>query len=165
MRKSWIKRGKKKLGKSPKYENRRICDYMWGTIIILRDQICKICLENIAMQGHHIFAKRECPSTRYDLRIGIGVCGGCHDPKLHTNPEMYRHILIAHVGGQETYDRLKALASIKTDPRHDYALIELLLWQDLAEYGVERPDGWREWKEWKKEKWLRDIRKNAPDYQ
>ena len=159
-----IKRGKKKLGKSQRPDSiaRRIADYMWGTIIILRDPWCAFHrpIKEPATVGHHIFAKGECPSTRYNLKVGLPLCGGCHEFKAHSNPEAYRHIVIAYVGGQDAYDRLFYLAGMRDTSKPDYKLVELMLWQDLNEYKVYKPEGWDYWKEWKKEAWLRNIRRS-----
>ena len=162
MKRSYIKRGKKKLGPSQKPEAiaRRVCDYMWGTLIILRDQVCMYCHKNIATVGHHIFAKKDCPRTRYELLCGIGLCIGCHDPKIggvaHTNPEAVRHINKAKVG--KGWDALKARALMPGKVNHDFKLIEIMLWQDFKAYHIYKPEGWDGWKEWKKIKWLREVR-------
>lgn len=168
LKRTAIKRGtkpmarKKKLGKSqrPDAIAKRVCDYMWGTIVILRDKWCQyhLPIKQPATVGHHVFAKGECPATRYDLRIGMGLCGGCHEFRAHSNPEAYRDINIRHLGGQDVYDRLFALSQMRTT-KPDLKLIELMLWQDLAGYGVLRPDLWDTWKEWKKEQYLREKRR------
>jgi len=132
---------------------------MWGTIIILRDPICVYCGLHRANHPHHIFCKKDCPSTRYDLKNGMGLDGGCHKFKAHCNPEMYRHINIKHVGGQEEHDKLTARASMLVTSR-DYKLIEISLWQDLKEYGVFKPKDWDSWKEYKKKEYLSEIRRS-----
>ena len=149
-----------KKSKRPTAVNRRICDYMWGTVIVLRDRFCKYCNKNPVLVGHHIFAKGECPATRYDTKIGIGLCGGCHEFKAHANPEKYRHINIKHVGGQKIYDNLFIMASLKCSP-HDYAFVEIMLWQELGIYDVVKPEGWLDWSENKKQEWLRTKRKES----
>jgi hypothetical protein len=159
MNRTPLKRGKgiRKKSNAPNSIARRVCDYLWGTIIILRDKYCVYCGLNPATEGHHIFCRKDCPSVRYSFENGIGLDGACHKFKAHGNPEMYRHINIKHVGGQEKYDELKSLACLPT--KNDYKLIEIGLWEELKRYEVFKPDEWDSWKEYKKMDYLRKARK------
>ena len=151
---------KKRLGKksqAPHAIQRRICLLLWGTIIILRDKWCQYHLpvKIPANHPHHVFPKGKCPATQYDTRVGIGLCGGCHE--FEVPDPIWHPVNVRLLGGQDAYDRLEALSHVRMS-KPDLKLIELMLWQDLAEYGVYKPDLWVTWKEWKKEKFLRERR-------
>ena len=156
MKKTPLKRTAFRKRKSPKQKQRHLCDYMWGTIIILRDKICQYCGKNKATTGHHIFAKGRVPHMRYNLKIGIGLCGGCHSFAAHTNPEEFRHVNIRHVGGEQQYETLKVLAGMHAI-KQDLSMTEIVLWQHLKEY-VMKPINWAEMSHTAKIKFLREKR-------
>ena len=160
IRQGWrtiLKRGRlKQKSDNPNSVARRICDFMWGNIVLRGQEVCVCCHKNLANHPHHIFCKKECPATRYELKNGLPLCGGCHKWKFHSNPEMYRHISIRFVGGPEEHDRLTAMASLTVTFR-DWNLIEMTLWQDL---GQGPPEEWGEWSENKKIEYLRKLRRH-----
>ncbi len=125
----------RRKSKSPRSQYVRYLDYLWGTIVLLRNKVCIICAvqgkQGRANNPHHIFSKQSCPSVRYDTRNGAGLCGGHHTFGVHQQPEKYRQTIIDHVGEKE-YELLKYRAMTSAKGKMDLAGWELILLDELG---------------------------------
>lgn len=168
-----MKRGTpmKKKRKDGRSADTRICDYLFLTIIVLRDKTCfcggrfKGC-DGMAYTGHHIFFKtNQHRNLRYDFKNAVGISEHCHGPwhGVHGNPQQYEQPIrewVDRTHGKGTYERLEARAYM-TGSKADMYLVEMALWFEGVAYGLYQPDGWYEWKEYKKLNFLREVRKNG----
>lgn len=123
----------RRKSKSPRSQYVEYLTYLWGTIVLIKDKTCVVC-GGKATDPHHIFSKQSCPSVRYDTRNGAGLCKGHHRFGVHQNPEKYRQKIIDHVGGKE-YELLKYRAMTSAKGKMDLAGWELILLDELREYG------------------------------
>lgn len=115
-------------------------DYLFGTIVILRDKgRCLLCARK-GNQAHHIFNKKNCANVRHDTRNGVCLCAGCHKFKAHQAPEKYRDTIIAYVDkihGAYAYEKLKTRAMLKGSTKMgDLKMVELALLQEFKSFKI-----------------------------
>jgi len=143
--------------KSLKSQYIRYIDYLWGTIIVLKDRHCQLCYRNARLEPHHFFTRKMHSNVRWDTRNGILLCHGCHQWKAQSHSEQIRDILIKRIG-EEEFEALKARAYMTVKP--DLRMWELQLLHELQDY-VKMHDDWLKMSYNKRVEWLREVRRNA----
>ena len=87
----------------------RLLDKLWSQIIAKRANfICEYCGSNYNCSPHHIFSRRN-RSTRWDLRIGIYLCGKHHTLDTYSahQSKEFSEIWIKNHIGEELYFELE----------------------------------------------------------
>lgn len=83
------------------------------------------------LQGAHCFT-RDCHTTRWDIRNGAGLCGGCH--MYIDNHEEAKRELFTRLLGEEEYRWLYILAHMTTKQAPvDYKATEIALQMMIKE--------------------------------
>lgn len=138
----------RRTGKSERSKYIAYLDYLWGTIVIVRDgRACIICGGWKLLAGHHVYSKTQHSPVRYDTRDGVCLC--FHDHQLHHNntrsfqAEFDKHINKTH-GAMSAFN-LEARAHMRsTLNTRDLPLHEMGLMAELLEQGFVLPDGWKQ---------------------
>jgi len=137
LKRSYIQRGKKKLGRSktPHKVYEEYLDQLWRTIVRLRDKglnqyALSQGIEKPGVDCHHIFS-RKLRNTRWDTRNGILVMGlhNYHEPHVHPI-KFHEWLRNSWFKAPIEYDMLKVRSEL-IGVQIDRSAMEIALTQEL----------------------------------
>lgn len=159
MKRSYIKRSTKKLGRSkkPHKQAEQLLDDLWRTIIRLRDKGKCQYTGKVGKDVHHIFSRSNF-NTRWDLSNGILLHSAHQWGDAHKNPQKFISFLINNwFKSIEVYNCLYMRSQMRWDK--DRSAVYVYLMWSLKQY-VDMPEDWQEMLKSKKEEFLLQTRKN-----
>ena len=167
MKRSYIKRGKKKLGRSktPRKKYELYLDDLWRTVIHIRDKglnqyaLIKDGVEKPGKDAHHIFSRRV-KNTRWDITNGILVMGAHNFNDPHVHPVRFHEwVRNKWFKSPAEYDMLKIRSELM-GVKIDRAGTEILLTQELMKI-AKLEFGWYTLSFHKRKQYLLKLRKEV----